>query len=115
MLILDEPFSALDALTKAALQDQLAALWDGADDTPTTLLIVTHDVDEAIVLADRIIVMQPNPGRLFTEIANTLPRPRERTSDGFNVLRRTVLAALDSSLSGGLEKTPGRHRSTAAG
>ena len=115
VLILDEPFSALDALTKAALQDQLAALWDSADETQTTLLIVTHDVDEAIVLADRIIVMQPNPGRLFTEIANSLPRPRERTSDGFNALRRTVLAALDSSLSGALDKAAGRHRNAAAG
>ncbi|QCI65890.1 ABC transporter ATP-binding protein [Phreatobacter stygius] len=103
VLILDEPFSALDALTKADLQDQLAALWEAAGTARTTLLIVTHDVDEAIVLADRIIVMQPSPGRLFAEIVHDLPRPRERTSDGFNAIRRQVLAALDRSLSGALD------------
>ncbi|MBN8945440.1 MAG: ABC transporter ATP-binding protein [Rhizobiales bacterium] len=103
VLILDEPFSALDAMTKADLQNQLAALWEDAGPARTTLLIVTHDVDEAIVLADRIIVMQPSPGRLFDEIAHDLPRPRDRTSDGFNAIRRQVLAALDRSLSGALD------------
>lgn len=112
VLILDEPFSALDALTKADLQNQLAALWEDAGPAGTTLLIVTHDVDEAIVLADRIIVMQPSPGRLYAEIVHDLPRPRDRTSDGFNAVRRQVLAALDRSLSGALD---GRRNQRAAG
>ena len=61
VLLLDEPFSALDAFTRADLQDHLLDLW--ADLKPT-LLMVTHDVDEAIVLADRVVVMRPHPGRL---------------------------------------------------
>jgi sulfonate transport system ATP-binding protein len=104
VLILDEPFSALDAFTKAALQDQLAALWRSPRGASTTLLIVTHDVDEAIVLADRIIVMQPNPGRIFGEVRNDLRRPRERSSDAFNALRREVLGLLDRSLAGALDR-----------
>ena len=66
VLLLDEPFSALDAFTRVDLQDHLLDLW--ADPRPT-LILVTHDVDEAIVLADRIMVMCPRPGRIFDEIA----------------------------------------------
>ena len=65
VLLLDEPFSALDAFTRADLQDHLLDLW--ADSKPT-LIVVTHDVEEAIVLADRIMVMRPHPGRVFEEI-----------------------------------------------
>ena len=95
VLLLDEPFSALDAFTRADLQDHLLDLW--ADSTPT-LILVTHDVDEAIVLADRIIVMRPRPGRLFEEIDADLPRPRDRQSAAFDHVKRRVLAALDRSL-----------------
>jgi len=95
VLLLDEPFSALDAFTRTDLQDHLLDLW--ADSRPT-LILVTHDVEEAIVLADRIIVMRPRPGRLFDEIANDLPRPRDRQSAGFDQVKRRVLAALDRSL-----------------
>lgn len=95
VLLLDEPFSALDAFTRADLQDHLLTLW--ADLRPT-LLVVTHDVDESVVLADRIIVMQPHPGRLFAEINADLPRPRDRQSAAFDFVKRRVLAALDRSL-----------------
>ena len=95
VLLLDEPFSALDAFTRADLQDHLLDLW--ADSRPT-LVLVTHDVDEAIVLADRIMVMRPRPGRLFEEIGDDLPRPRDRQSAGFDHVKRRVLAALDRSL-----------------
>jgi sulfonate transport system ATP-binding protein len=95
VLLLDEPFSALDAFTRADLQDHLLDLW--ADSRPT-LVLVTHDVEEAIVLADRIIVMRPRPGRLFEEIGNDMPRPRDRQSAGFDHVKRQVLAALDRSL-----------------
>src|SRR5215217_1919367 len=77
VLLLDEPFSALDAFTRADLQDHLLSLW--ADLRPT-LLVVTHDVDESVVLADRIVVMQPRPGRLFAEIEADLARPLDRTA-----------------------------------
>src|SRR6185295_11436345 len=73
VLLLDEPFSALDAFTRADLQDHLLDLW--ADLRPT-LVMVTHDVDEAVVMADRIMVMRPRPGRVFEEIVTELPRPR---------------------------------------
>jgi len=95
VLLLDEPFSALDAFTRADLQDYLLALW--ADSRPT-LILVTHDVDEAIALADRIMVMRPRPGRIFDEIAAGLPRPRDRRSDAFDAVRRQVLDSLDRSL-----------------
>jgi len=95
VLLLDEPFSALDAFTRVDLQDHLLALW--ADGKPT-LLVVTHDVDEAIVLADRVIVMRPRPGRVQQEIVTDLPRPRDRQSAAFDFAKRRVLSALDRSL-----------------
>ena len=95
VLLLDEPFSALDAFTRADLQDHLLALC--ADSKPT-LILVTHDVDEAITLADRIMVMRPRPGRLFEEIEAGLPRPRDRRSPGFDAVRRQVLDSLARSL-----------------
>ena len=95
VLLLDEPFSALDAFTRADLQDHLLDLW--ADGKPT-LVVVTHDVDEAIVLADRIVVMRPHPGRIEDEIAVDLPRPRDRQSAAYDFAKRRVLAALDRSL-----------------
>ncbi len=95
VLLLDEPFSALDAFTRADLQDHLLDLW--ADLRPI-LILVTHDVDEAVVLADRIMVMRPQPGRIYEEIASDLPRPRDRQSAAFDFVKRRVLAALDRSL-----------------
>jgi sulfonate transport system ATP-binding protein len=95
VMLLDEPFSALDAFTRADLQDHLLDVW--ADQKPT-LVIVTHDVDEALVLADRVIVMRARPGRLYEEIAVDLDRPRDRQSAAFDFAKRRVLAALDRSL-----------------
>jgi sulfonate transport system ATP-binding protein len=95
VLLLDEPFSALDAFTRADLQDHLLALWT---DLKPTLIIVTHDVEEAIVLADRIVVMRPRPGRVYEQIECDLPRPRDRQSAAFDFVKRRVLAALDRSL-----------------
>src|SRR3954464_8507023 len=77
VLLLDEPFSALDAFTRRDLQDHLLDLWA---DTRPTLILVTHDVDEAVVLADRVLVMRPRPGRLFDQIEINLARPRDRQS-----------------------------------
>jgi sulfonate transport system ATP-binding protein len=95
VLLLDEPFSALDAFTRRDLQDHLLDLWA---DTRPTLMLVTHDVDEAVVLADRVIVMRPRPGRLFEEIKVNLARPRDRNSPLFDNFKKRVLTALDRSL-----------------
>jgi sulfonate transport system ATP-binding protein len=95
VLLLDEPFSALDAFTRVDLQDHLLNLWN---EFRPTLILVTHDVEEAIALADRIIVMRPRPGRLSDEIEIDLPRPRDRQSAAFDFAKRRVLAALDRSL-----------------
>ena len=95
VLLLDEPFSALDAFTRRDLQDHLLDLWA---DTRPTLILVTHDVDEAVVLADRVLVMRPRPGRLFEEIKINLARPRDRNSPHFDNFKRRVLTALDRSL-----------------
>ncbi|HEY6995530.1 MAG TPA: ABC transporter ATP-binding protein [Xanthobacteraceae bacterium] len=95
VLLLDEPFSALDAFTRVDLQDHLLNLW--AELRPT-LILVTHDVEEAIALADRIVVMRPRPGRVADEIEIDLPRPRDRQSAAFDFAKRRVLTALDRSL-----------------
>ncbi|KRR16460.1 nitrate/sulfonate/bicarbonate ABC transporter ATP-binding protein [Bradyrhizobium lablabi] len=95
VLLLDEPFSALDAFTRRDLQDHLLDLWK---DTRPTLILVTHDVDEAVVLADRVLVMRPRPGRLFEVININLARPRDRASPLFENFKRHVLTALDRSL-----------------
>jgi len=112
VLLLDEPFSALDAFTRADLQDHLLDLW--ADSKPT-LIVVTHDVEEAIVLADRIMVMRPHPGRVYEEIACDLPRPRDRQSAAFDFVKRRVLAALDRSLERAVITDDGETRAEAGG
>ena len=112
VLLLDEPFSALDAFTRADLQDHLLDLW--ADAKPT-LVIVTHDVEEAIVLADRIMVMRSRPGRVYEEIACDLPRPRDRQSAAFDFVKRRVLAALDRSLDRAVITDAGETRAAAGG
>jgi sulfonate transport system ATP-binding protein len=95
VLLLDEPFSALDAFTRASLHEHLLGLWE---ETRPTVLLVTHDVQEAVTLADRAIVMQPKPGRIFDELPLSLSRPRDKTGLPFESSVRRVLTALDQSL-----------------
>jgi len=92
VLLLDEPFSALDALTRSDLQDHLLDLWQY--DRPT-MILVTHDIEEALVLADRIVVMQPNPGRIRVEVTPPLARPRDRLDHEFLAWKYRLLAELD--------------------
>jgi ABC-type nitrate/sulfonate/bicarbonate transport system ATPase subunit len=92
--LLDEPFGALDALTRSDLQGVLAALW--GEHRPTVLL-VTHDLDEALLLADRVLVSGPRPARVTAELAVDLPRPRglDATADpAFAALKTELLDAL---------------------
>jgi sulfonate transport system ATP-binding protein len=109
VLLLDEPFSALDALTRASLHDHLIGLWEAQR---PTLLLVTHDVEEAVALADRAVVMQPRPGRVFADIALDLPRPRDRLSPAFTEAKRVILAALDGSLEANAAMRPLKHAAT---
>jgi sulfonate transport system ATP-binding protein len=96
VLLLDEPFSALDAFTRLDLQDHLLDLWA---ETRPTLVLVTHDIDEALLMADRIVVMRPDPGRIASVIGVPLPRPRDRLSTFFETEKRRVLRALDETMS----------------
>jgi sulfonate transport system ATP-binding protein len=112
VLLLDEPFSSLDAFTRADLQVHLLDLW--ADLKPT-LIMVTHDVEEAVVLADRILVLRPRPGRIFEEISCDLPRPRDRQSAAFDFVKRRVLAALDRSLDRAIVTDDGETRAASGG
>ena len=93
--LLDEPFSALDAFTRASLHDHLLALWE---EFRPTIVMVTHDVEEAVVLGDRVITMSPRPGRVHEQIDITLGRPRDRLSDGFEAAKRRVFKSLNESL-----------------
>jgi ABC-type nitrate/sulfonate/bicarbonate transport system ATPase subunit len=91
LLCLDEPFGALDAITRAEMQAWLA---DALRQEPRTVVLVTHDVEEAVVLADRIVVLSPRPGRVNGELDVTLERPRSRTDPAVTALRELVLEAL---------------------
>jgi len=91
VLALDEPFAALDAITRAEMQGWLAHVLELE---PRTVVLVTHDVEEAVVLADRVVVMSPRPGRAVAEIEVELPRPRRRTDQSLVALRERALEAL---------------------
>jgi NitT/TauT family transport system ATP-binding protein len=93
IVLMDEPFGALDAMTRERLQDELLDIWQR---TGLTVLFVTHSIEEAIFLADRIVVMSPGPGRIDSEITVTLPRPRDVVASDFNDLRRELSQKLHS-------------------
>jgi NitT/TauT family transport system ATP-binding protein len=88
LLLMDEPFGALDAQTRNMLQKELLDIWDK---TKKTIIFITHSVDEAVFLADRIIVLTPRPGRICQIFPVDLKRPRDRTSVEFAQVRREVL------------------------
>jgi NitT/TauT family transport system ATP-binding protein len=93
ILLMDEPFGALDAMTRERLQDELLEIWQR---TRLTVLFVTHSIEEAIFLGDRIMVMSPGPGRIDSEFAVDLPRPRDVVAADFNNMRRELALRLHS-------------------
>ncbi|MFV5264174.1 ABC transporter ATP-binding protein [Acinetobacter courvalinii] len=88
ILLLDEPFGALDALTRANLQKELQRIWQTEK---ITMIIVTHDVEEAVFLGDRVVVMQPNPGRIKRIVPVHLPHPRVREDVRLAAIRNDIL------------------------
>ncbi|MGL4240266.1 MAG: ABC transporter ATP-binding protein [Beijerinckiaceae bacterium] len=97
-LLMDEPFSALDPMTRHDLHGQVIDLWKAYK---PTMVMVTHDAEEAVALADRVIVMAPKPGRVSDEILIVSGRPRDRMEDSFEMAKRRVLSALDEAMAPG--------------
>jgi len=87
ILLMDEPFGALDALTRRTLQDELLRIWE---ESRKTVLFVTHSIEESIFLADRIVVMTYRPGTIKREVRVTIPRPRDPAAPEFNALKREL-------------------------
>jgi NitT/TauT family transport system ATP-binding protein len=93
-LLMDEPFSALDVLTAENLRNELIKLWEGHGAPVKSILIVTHNIEEAVLLADRVLVLSSNPGRIKAELAVELPRPRDRHAPRFEALVDTIYGIL---------------------
>lgn len=91
VLLLDEPLGALDQFTRMRMQDEVLRIWESRG---TTMMLVTHDIDEAIYMSDRIAIMTPRPGRIERLIDVPLPRPRQRSSPQFLELRGAILEML---------------------
>ena len=91
VLLLDEPLVSLDSITRASMQRWLA---DALAREPRTVVLVTHDVDEAVFLADRVVVLSPRPGRVVADIDVHIDRPRDVTSADFSAVKRRALEAL---------------------
>jgi ABC-type nitrate/sulfonate/bicarbonate transport system ATPase subunit len=98
LLLLDEPFSALDAFTRASLQDEVSRI---AREKQLTTVIVTHDIDEAIAMADRVLIMAANPGRIVGEFRVSLPSPRNRASPDYSRAREQLMRQFDGLVGDG--------------
>ncbi len=92
-LLMDEPFSALDMQNRHKLQEELIRIWNK---TNNTIVFVTHDVDEAVFLSDRIVIMSKDPGEIKEIFENNLPRPRKRETEEFIEIQNLVIEILDS-------------------
>ena len=98
LLLVDEPFGALDAITRDKLQDELLRIWD---DTGATVIFVTHDLNEAVYLADRVIVLGGAPAHVTRDIAVDLPRPRQRHAAELDTRVGQLRHAMDEVFVGG--------------
>jgi len=87
ILLLDEPFGALDALTRIQMQNEIERIWETQR---TTMVLVTHDIDESIFLSDKVVIMSKRPGKISKIINVDLPRPRDRSSSDFISIRRKI-------------------------
>ena len=91
VLLLDEPLGALDAFTRMRMQDEVLRIWRARG---TTMLLVTHDIDEAVYMSDRIVILSPRPGRVDRIIDVPIARPRQRNGEQFLRLRSEILEIL---------------------
>jgi len=96
LLLMDEPFGALDAQTRSIMQTELLQIWQTHK---SAILFVTHGVEEAILLADRIVIMSPRPGRIRHILEVDLPRPRDTTSPAFGALVRAIIGHIHEDIS----------------
>jgi NitT/TauT family transport system ATP-binding protein len=110
VLLMDEPFSALDPLTAASLRDEVLQLWRDPQLPPEAVLLVSHNIEEAIELADRVIVFSRRPGHILAEVTVDLPRPRDRKSPAFYDLTDRVY----SLITGGGQGAPSSGTAEAA-
>ena len=115
VLLMDEPFSALDVLTAENLRGELLELWDNGEFPIEAIVLVTHNIEEAVLLADRVIVLGSNPGRIKAELPVVLPRPRDRNAPEFVGLVDEIYAIMTGRVppsrprtSGGSSAHPGR-------
>lgn len=114
VMLLDEPFSALDAFTRSALQSEVPAICRERD---ITMVIVTHDIDEAILMADRVLIMSQNPGRIVDELKVELPWPRSHMDSGFQQKREELMEkfkSTDDGLAGAETEQPDNKQGNAA-
>src|SRR6202021_1537632 len=95
LLLMDEPFSALDALTAITLREELLDLWQDRSMPVHNIILVTHIIEEAVELADRILVLSTGPGRLVADLKVELPRRRNRRKEGFNALTDKVFSLIE--------------------
>jgi NitT/TauT family transport system ATP-binding protein len=95
VLLMDEPFSALDALTAITLREEMLDIWQSPDMPVKNIILVTHIIEEAIELADRIIVLASSPGRLSADLKVDLPRPRDRRAESFNAWTDKVFSLIE--------------------
>jgi len=109
VLLLDEPLGALDAFTRMRMQDEVLRIWQARS---TTMLLVTHDIDEAIYMSDRIVIMTPRPGRVERTIDVNLQRPRERNDPAFLTLRARILELMHFAGNGAEGTKARRHGGT---
>ncbi|HTW54968.1 MAG TPA: ABC transporter ATP-binding protein [Thermoplasmata archaeon] len=94
VLLMDEPFSALDALTAESLREEILQLWSDPALPPEAVVLVTHNIEEAIQLADRVVVMSRRPSHILEQVVVDLPRPRDRKSDAFYALTDRVYSLI---------------------